>query len=279
VSYAGQALLIVLFFGLGVLSGTTALYALAATSALSALFGFWLARRDFVRPARKTVREMWQFGRWLLGDGIGGFLSTQLYPIITAAIVGVSGVGVLRAVQNLIAVGHVIMNAFLAYVVPRASRIQDSQGTRAMKAFVFKTSAVAGVPLIVYWASVSILAVPVLKLLYGETYANYGPLVALTALGYIVQYVTFGQSAALLSLGRTNTLVGGRLVAILLTFTVGIVLVWWIGVYGAVIGSAISLLGLSLFLAHSLGRTGVEAREPEALAYPKPSEATAGGEV
>jgi O-antigen/teichoic acid export membrane protein len=260
VSYGGQAVLIVLLFSAGRLTGVSALYALAGTSALSAMCGFWLVRGDMSRPQWGKLRESWQFGRWLLGDSVGGWLSAQLYPLLTAAIVGVSGVAVLRAVQNLVAPGHIVMNALVAYGVPRAARVQDRQGSAAMKSFVFGAWAVAAAPLIAYWIIVSVLAVPALKLLYGETYAAYGPLVGLTAVVYCAHFVTLGQTTALLALGRTNTLFGGRLVAIAVTFTAGIVLVWLFGVYGAVIGSALSFLGLGLYLAHALRRRETSAQ-------------------
>jgi O-antigen/teichoic acid export membrane protein len=263
VSYGGQTALILILYAQGALSGAGALLALATASALSGLLAFWLIRHDFSRPSREAFRQMWRFGRWLLGDGLGNWLSSQLYPLLTAAVVGASGIAILRAVQNLIAPGHVIMNAFVAYTVPRAARIRASGGVASMKSFLWRASLIAGAPLALYWLAVSLLAGPVLRLLYGETYASYGPLVGLMALGYAVLHVTHGQTAALLAIGRTNVLFRGRLVAIFITFSAGIALVWWLGVYGAAIGTATSLAGLSAFLAYSLASGQAEPLEAE----------------
>lgn len=254
ISYGGQALLVALLFASGKLSGTGVLFALAGSSLLAAMAGCWQVRNAFGRPDWEALTATWRFGRWLLGDGVGSWLSSNLYPLLTAAIVGVSGVAVLKAAQNLLAPGQVVMNAFMAYAVPRAARAEAYQGRKQMKRFVMRTATSAGLLLVVYWCGISALAGPALSLLYGETYAGYGALVGLMGLAYFAFYVTIAQSVALLAMERTSAIFAGRLVAIVLTFSAGLVLVWWFGTYGAAIGSALSQLGLAMCLVNSLSR-------------------------
>ena len=260
ISYGGQVGVLIAIWRLGALSGPNALYVLAGTSALAAAVGLWQIRADLGRALSwRPIARNWAFAKWLLGANLASWVSDQAYPLFTAAIVGVAATAALRAVQNLVAPAHVVLNAFQTLATPRASAEYGRGGKRALVAFLALASLLAIAPLLVYWLTVGFLGRQLLTLLYSGRYTEYAPLVWLFSLGYLVLHVTQALSIGLMAIHKTRAIFYGRLAAIVVTFSGGIGLVWAFGVYGALLGSILTGVTFTAVLSYHFWK---EAMQP-----------------
>lgn len=258
ISYGGQAVLIAGLWALDLLSAEGTLYAIGATSALSALYGFHRLKLPSRGFSMTALRPSWHFGKWLLAECLGQWLSVQLFPLLSAAIVGVTAAAYFKAVQNLVAPVHIILNAFQTLVVPRAARIYATGGRHALLAFLIPVTIVAAVPMVAYWAVLGIVGSWLLGVLYSHAYESHSELIWLFSATYLTVHLVQAESIALMSMGNTRAIVVGRVVAVVLTLTAGIALTYQFGIYGTLMGAAVTQLAMGFVLAYQLARKGGE---------------------
>jgi O-antigen/teichoic acid export membrane protein len=274
VAYGGQLAVVLGLLLVGELTAPAALCVIAACMGASAGLGLMRLGLHFESIDVRVLRANWRFGRWLLADGLGQWLSSQLLPLLTAGFAGAAATGVLKAIQNLIAPAHVLMNAYIAFALPRASRAFVAGGRAALLAFLLPISLLTTALLVVYWLAISLLGGQLLSFAYGSEFSGYGALVGLMSLAYLFHFVCQAESVALLAMENGRAIFAGRVVAVVLTFTAGVWLIWRFEVYGAVAASVVAGLAMNTVLAVFLWRAGREpAQEARALSF-----AHAGGE-
>ena len=252
--YGGQVVLLGVLLTAGSLTAVSAMLVLAGSLALSAAFGL---RRIGVRPRGMPypiLRMHWRMGRWIMGDNLGQWLSTMLFPFLTAAFAGTAATAVYRLVMNVVAPLHVIFNAAPSFAAPRASRAYHEGGVKKLFGFLVPTVILIGLPVSVYLLGVSVFGSEVLRLMYGSQYAHHADLIWLFAAAYIFQYLIDAEAIALLALGNPRSIFLGRLTSIVLTLTVGVGLTAAYGVTGAVAGLIVTNGGFFLVLASILSR-------------------------
>jgi O-antigen/teichoic acid export membrane protein len=248
ISYGGQAVIVVALWRLGQLSGPAALYALALTSALGAVMGGWQLRDSLAQHIDPAVfRENWRFGKWLGGVQIGHWLSVELYIYLAAVILGAAAPGVLRAAQVLMGPLHVLL-FFLNSVLPtRFARALATGGEVALHSQLKMAYALTAPLLGTYCLLVAIFSEPLLRLMYGSNYAGFGGVLVLYAAYYFVAYLAIVLSAALRAMKLTRANFLSYMYATLIAISVGWLLVWTTGVYGAVLGMMLTYLLTNLF--------------------------------
>lgn len=261
ISYGGQMVLLAALWYFEELTAVTAMLALAASSMASAVYGFshiGIAPRGFPFP---ILRMHWRMGRWILGDNLGQWLSTMLFPFLAAAFAGTAATAVYRLVMNVVAPLHVVFNAVPSFAAPRASRVYHEGGMAALRSFVVLMSLLVGLPVCAYLLGVSIFGAQVLDLLYGQGYSQHANLIWLFAAAYLGQFVIGSESIALMAAGNARAIFLGRLVSIVLTLTVGVALTAAFGVEGAVGGLVVVNTGLCAVLAFILNGGKVSRRQ------------------
>ena len=237
ISYAGQVAVLLLLGRVDLLSPSTALYAIAATSFVGGAFAFWKVRNSLGRPLHwNAARENIAFGKWLGAAFTASWLSTQLYVFLTAALLGTTAAGGLRA-------SHVVLGPlntfflFLVTILPiRFAATRERQGDQALHAELRLSYLVSAPPVIVICALVALFAEPLLRLFYGETYASYANVVVLLAMYSLVLHVVYLLTAALHAKRLTRPLFSGNVVAALVGIALGWPLITLLGVAGAAVG-------------------------------------------
>ncbi len=243
---SGLRLAVLVWFGSrGELTGIAGMHAIA-WGALAALpLGVWQARKLWQRSGldlRGTWRENWAFGRWVLGGQLAAWVSLEVYPIMAAGLISFAAAGAYRAVQTLVAPVHVVIAALDPFLTPRAARAEARLGRAALRrvlrlAFVFLV-----VPVLAYLLLVTLAAPALLELLFGDKYVAYAPAVALFALQYALWFTYFPFLVGLKALQRTRPIFIAHGLAIVAMFTLGVALIQWFGVYGAVLGQVLNVL-------------------------------------
>jgi O-antigen/teichoic acid export membrane protein len=264
VSYGGLALAILLLWRLEVLAGPQVLYAHAVAFALAAALGCWQMRDNFTGtfdPA--VVRENWHFGKWLAGgDIVGQWLSTQLFVYLAAAMLGAAAAGVLKAIHTIFGPTRVLAYVFNTLLPIKFSRTLHAGGQAALHMQLTQAFLVA-VPLLGgYCLLAAVLSGPLLRLLYGDKYVGHTAVLVLYAASTFLSYVVMIISAALRAQRLTRFVFTSRLHATLITAPVGMLLIWSLGVPGAVLGMILTSFVLSFLSWRAYRLDPADKRRP-----------------
>jgi O-antigen/teichoic acid export membrane protein len=246
-SYGGLALAIAALWRQGVLTGPHALYSHAAAFALAGILGCWQLRRRLTGGFDlSVVRENWHFGKWLAaGDIVGQWLSTQLFVYLAAAMLGAAAAGILKAVHTVFGPTRVLIYVFNTLLPIRFARTLADEGKPALHAQLI-AAFLAAVPLLGgYCLLAAVFSGPLLRLLYGSTYAGYPSVLALYAAFTFISHSIIIISAALRAQRLSRFIFTSRLSSTLMTAPFGCLLIHALGIHGAVLGMILTASVLS----------------------------------
>lgn len=272
VSYGGQAAIVAALWYAGLLDGPSALFVLAGTSLVSALYGLHrIGLESLWRTLRPAMRSNWRFGKWLLADNLGQWLAIHIYPIAVAALVSAVAAGAFRTAQNVVQPMYILINAFQSLMLPRVSRAHAEGGRQEMFRLLAPATAVVFLMLFTYAALVGLFGKQILGALYGHAYDDYAGLIWYVGLGYLFVHLTQAAALALMVQGRTRSIFISRMVVVPFTLTAGMWITWQFGLYGAAFASCAlasgAILGLQYaFLLHGERRGRGTSRSDTSLA-------------
>jgi O-antigen/teichoic acid export membrane protein len=254
-SYGGQAIAIAALWRLDRLTGPSAFYAIAVTSAVAAVLGAWQIRASLsLHVETDLMLENWSFGKWLLGASAGDWLSNLVYTYLSALMLGATAAAVLKA--GAIVVGPInILLSYLDNVLPtRFARVWAAGGKLALRLHVERAYLFTAPIVGLYALAVALLAQPILRLLYGDTYLAYSTVVVLYAVLCFTNYLPRIVSAALQSRGLSKPVFVAYMCAGLITLGPSVVLINFLGVEGTVIGIICSTLTIFAVLWYQYQR-------------------------
>lgn len=242
VTYGGQLVLLAGLAATGRLDAVGVLLAIAASSAAGAAIGTRQLRRAAfpLSGPGAALRRNWGLGRWLLGARLTEWASDNLFPFLAGAVLGLAAPGVLRALQLVVAPSYVLSLALDAVLTPKAARVYERAGYRALGTFIRRVYLVSLPVALGYLVVVAALSGPLLRVLYGEKYGGYGGLLALSALAYGLAFVKGPVSIALRAKEVTRPVFLGYALSTLATFTLGLWLITQYGLWGAVAGGVVN---------------------------------------
>jgi O-antigen/teichoic acid export membrane protein len=262
-SYLPQLPIIFLLHGAGRLNSANALWVMAGTSILGlAPWFFWMEPLDFNRQwIVATARRHWKISRWLGASALLQWVSGNLFVIAAPIYYGAAAAGVLKASQNLMGVTHVWFQGLDNVVPVETARHLREGGTHSMLAYTRSV--------LIKWGGLTLLfallmaAAPGfwLHLTYGPEMAQYGYILRLYALLYVIVFVGGPLRAGLQALEFTVPIFWSYLAMTAFAFTFAVPFAKWLGLSGSLlglIGSQIlfqSIVGVSL-----LRKSGEAAR-------------------
>ena len=270
VSYGGQGAWIAALWWENHLTAPLAIYVLAITSGAATLLGLWQIHHSIARQASRVfVAENWHFGKWLLGSELLTWCaSTSSYLYIVGVMLGVSATGELRAVQTLFGPAR-IFSFFLCTILPiQFAQTLSRSGSQAVHK-QFKSVASIVIPAMAgYCLLMALFAHPILKLAYGDAYANSTTILILYSQVAFLSYVQMLITAALLSRGMTRFIFFGSCCAAIVTGAISwlaIDLLKLPGAVGAMILTQAVVTGvLYIFYLRTLHRSALPRRAGEA---------------
>ncbi len=240
-SYGGQIIGIATLWRTGHLTPTGALLVLAATSLLGLLLGLWQVRSHLRRSLvadywSSAIGEQWRFGKWLLGTTLLTWTSGQLYPMLVAGFVSLGATGAMKAMLTIMGPTHLFLNAMGPLFMPRAATAYQQGHAPAARAFFRKILWVTAPLMLIYCLGVAAFAHPVVRLLYGDQYAEYSWFLAILALVYALIYLRTVVTVILRSMGVTAPIFVANLWSTVVVLTLGVAAVYSLGVVGAGLG-------------------------------------------
>lgn len=233
------------------LSGTAGLYAIGWGSLIALLPGVFSTRQAWtLKPERflDTFKRNWSFGRWMLGGSLANWLAVEFYPVLTAGMISFAAAGAYRALQNLVAPIHLLLRATDTFLTPRAAKLFEQNGKKALGRTLRLIYILAGIPILGILLGAVLFPEPVLKLLYGETYLEYSSGIYLMAIFYALLYASWPLQSAFKAARLSRPIFIGNLAATGAMLTLGIWAILQWGVYGTIAGQALNALILNLVL-------------------------------
>jgi O-antigen/teichoic acid export membrane protein len=241
IGFGGQLVGILGLAMAGQLTVTSALLVAAATSAVAALLGFVLLRETlFHRPMPGAIGENIAHGRWLLGAEVGSFICMNSYPFLLAATAGSQAVAIYAAAMLILNPLNVIWFAAGNALPIQLSRSRAQRGDRAARGELRSVYAVSMPVVAAYSLAASVLAGPILSVLFGGSYSEYGWVVAAAAairfLGFHSHLLAIGLRAHQL----TRWIFLGYVAAVPFSLIAGTVLTISLGIAGALVAMFVS---------------------------------------
>jgi O-antigen/teichoic acid export membrane protein len=274
-SYLTQLPILLLLHRAGHLNSATALWAMAGTSLLGLLPGLlWLERLEFNWEWIKAVsRRHWRISRWLSASALLQWTSGNLFVIAAPVYYGAAAAGVLKASQNLMGVTHVWFQGLDNVVPAETARRLREGGVRSMLGYTRS--------ILVKWGGLTLLFAIVmavspgfwLRLMYGPEMVQYGYILRLYALLYVVVFLGGPLRAGLQALEFTVPIFWSYLAMTAFAFSFAVPMAKWLGLSGSLfglIGSQIlfqSIVGAALLLKSSrVAKQAAFAQLPPAVA-------------
>jgi O-antigen/teichoic acid export membrane protein len=237
-SYLPQLPLLFLLHRAGNLTSATALWVMAGTSILGlAPVWFWMEPLKFKWDSIKAAsRRHWSFSRWLGAAALLQWTSGNLFVIAAPIYYGAAAAGVLKASQNLMGATHVWFQG-LDNVVPveTARRLREG-GTHAMLSYTRS--------ILLKWGGMTLLFAIVmaaapgfwLRLVYGPGMAQYGYVLRLYALLYVMIFLGGPLRAGLQALEFTVPIFWSYLAMTAFAVSFAGPMAKWLGLGGTMLG-------------------------------------------
>jgi O-antigen/teichoic acid export membrane protein len=238
VSYPTQLPLLWLLHRAGFLNSATALWVMAATSIMGMAAGWlWIEPVAFHWASIKAVaRRHWGISRWLTGSAVLTWTSSNLFLIAAPAYYGASAAGALKAAQNLMGVTHIWFQGLENVVPVESARRLRQRGLHSMLAYTGS--------MVVKWGGLTLLFAVIvaarpglwLRLLYGTQMVQYGNILRLYALLYVVVFLGGPLRAALQALEYTAPIFWSYLAMTASAFVFAVPLAKGLGLGGSLLG-------------------------------------------
>lgn len=179
------------------------------------------------------LRALWPRSRWFLAEFGTAFPSSQGYLLLLPVLLGTAEFGMFRAGASLIGPVVVIFLAGGNAGLPECVRRLRQDGMPGLAAYTpWLTAAVVALTAL-YCGIVAFLAVPLLRLTYGENFTGAAIITQLVAAYYIIVAIGFGFGVALKAAGQMRQLWAMRAVSAVVSITGLIVLANLFGLTGA----------------------------------------------
>ena len=260
-------------FGFVFVAGMHSVYAVVAAWGVGALAGSAYGLTQFaVAPSLKggyqLLRERWAMSKWNAGGQITGWGSSQLYLILTGALLGPAALGGLKAANNLVTgPSFVVIHAGGSFGLPEASKGLKDRGWPGLRRVGRLINLVSLLSIGLFGLIVILWGVPLLRGIYGEQFVRYAQAARIMAIAYIVSAFFMGPILVLKATKRTRPLFTVQVVALVSSVAAVAVCSRLYGVDGAaaalLMSNAAILVALVLY-QHGARRSILHPRRKEA---------------
>jgi O-antigen/teichoic acid export membrane protein len=237
-SYLTQLPILFLLHRAGHLNSASALWVMAGTSIVGMVAGwFWVERFEFHWEWIKAISQRhWRVSRWLTGSSLLSWTSSNLFVIAAPAYYGAAAAGVLKASQNLMGVTHVWFQGLDNVVPVETARRLRAGGVPAMLAYTRSILVKFGGLTLLFAAVMAAWPGFWLKLMYGAAMFQYGYVLRLYALLYVVLFIGSPLRAGLQALEFTIPIFWSYLAMTAFAFFFAFPLAKWLGLSGSLLG-------------------------------------------
>lgn len=218
------------------LTGCLALVMLANWMVITVVFMYLNLGWYGVDRIKQTLSRHIQYSKWLVGTAVLQWLSGNFFLIAGAGVLGATAVGVIRMVQNILGLTHVLFLAMENVIPVQAATHLRTGGVPAMKAFMWqqmkKLAIVVGIILLGIASSGSFL----LSFLYGEANAAYNWVLLSFCSIYLFVFLGYPLRIVLRTIERTKPIFIAYIASAVFSLLLAYPLVLWGHMTGLVLG-------------------------------------------
>jgi len=253
-SYVPQLLIIVLFAKTGSLTTVRALWTIAFTSMFGIAAGIiWLEKVSHSGSEfRSVVSQHWKFSRWLIPSGMMEWTSSYLFLMAAPIYFGAVAAGALRSAQNIVGVAHIWFLGLENVVPAETARTLHNHGIHAAEKYILRIIAVWGTITGLFILMISVAPSFWLQLAYGTKYLEYGHLLRLYGILYLLAFLGGPLRASLQALEFTAPIFWSYCVMTVFSIIFAVPFVKWFGLSGVIIGSIATQIIFQIILVGSL---------------------------
>jgi O-antigen/teichoic acid export membrane protein len=249
--YGLQIIGIITLYYTGILNAVNTFWIIALSALLAIIYGYYQCH-NLLKPRlvlwRSTIKENWDFGKWLLGSTLTTWTSGQAYIFIAAFILGPIAPAILRACQNIYGPTHVLLKGIENIFPPMASKKYSEHGIKSLNNFLKKVLLLLVITMGIYGILASFSANFLLKLLYKNQYSGYGHIVILFAIMYLVSTLMRVPSVGLQAIKKPKGIFYAYLISTIITIVISIPLIKYFDIVGAAIGILISAIIVNVII-------------------------------
>ncbi len=251
---------------IAVISGTVVARGAVAASRLveaavwaagaSSLVALLLAPRGVHRPrvTKEGVRRMFSYGRFTLGTSLSSVVFTRIDVLILSAFQGPLEVAAYGVGKVFARIFDVYLHTAALVLFPLFCRLW-TEGRREHLRRLYRRlllgSTLVFVPLV---GVMALLAVPLVRLFYGDKYPTAGPLLAAFSLtGLTVPWITLAQNL-INAAGVPSYVFGARVGIAVCNLALDLVLIRLFGAMGAILATLTSFAALAVLMTRKASR-------------------------
>lgn len=238
VGYGGQLVALGLVGFIGSWSAATALWAIAASSALGvgvglATFGSWRVAPGAVAAC---VRRHSGMARWLAPLSVSQWFTSNAYAAAAGVVLGTPAVAVLKAGQTLLGVLHVLLLAMENVVPVRAAELAARGAWSELETYFARLARFGLAATLLAAATIAAFAAPLSELVYGSSNDELTLVIRVFAVHYVIVFAVAVASIRLRTHERTRPIFVAQVLGALASFVVARPLVEAFGLTGALSG-------------------------------------------
>lgn len=191
---------------------------------------------------KEVIGKNWHYGKWGVGSAFVHWFAFIVYLPMVGAFAGLSQAGAFRAMQNMVLPAQRIFAGLGLLLLPWLSRQRAMHGGDYLRRKVAKITAINFLITGVYVALLILFKEPISEFLYGKSYyIEFLWLVPYLGFAVIVEALSQGLSLGLKALERPDAIFWSKAFAAALTLTGGVYLVARLKLFGAALGTVLSV--------------------------------------
>jgi O-antigen/teichoic acid export membrane protein len=236
------------------LSSATALWVIAATSLLAVLasVGLGCHLRLHFDGALSVARRHWPLVRWLAPSSVLQWLSLNLFVVSAPVYYGIAAAGALRACQNVVGVCHIWFLGLENVLPGEAARELHTNGADAMLRYVRRMLVRWGLITATLILLIGLFPAFWLRMIYGAPYAQFGYVLRLYGVLYLMYFIAVPLRAGLQAIEFTAPLLWAYIAMTLFAALAAVPLAKRFGLSGVMVGLIATQLLFQAILASSL---------------------------
>jgi O-antigen/teichoic acid export membrane protein len=250
------------------LSIASALSVIALTSFLAVLAAmFWFEKLQFSRGMMRTVAvRHWKIARWLTPSAVLQWSSLNVFMISAPIYYGPAAAGALRACQNIVGIAHIWFLGLDNVVPVEAARRLHENGLDASLRYLWRTLLRWGLVTFAFMLVIAVGASFWLHLVYGARYAQFGYVLRLYGVLYLMVFIGGPLRAGLQAFEYTAPMLWSYIAMTVFAVIIAAPLAKFFGLFGVMLGLIATQLVFQSLLAVALVVRASRMRSQERVA-------------
>lgn len=247
----------------GWLTAPLAYLILGASSSLPVLFVLLSETKWITFASNKLwehVKENWRFGKWLIAQVIVVFVAIQMYPWVLMLFKGSAAAGTYGVCIGLAAIANPLFMGLNSFLGPRTAHAARKGSAQIHREVYLAMTFLAG-PLLIILLCTILFGEWAIVTIYGREFAGLGHIFSIVMLAVVIAAMGGITDAGINALRRPDIAFRARLLALAVTVTLGIFLVYKLGPLGAALGVCVARafsVGYQLMKFQSLKNIGFQ---------------------